>query len=204
MDQKKIGNFLKELRKEKGITQEQFAEQLGVSGRTVSRWETGNNMPDISLLVAIAEFFEVSIPEVINGERKSENMNEEIKEVAETLSDYASTEKEIMLKEVRKHSIMGAIAVLVYCILDITGWSSQHMILEQISLYCKTLAYVVIIMILAHTTGLINKLQRRRNVSAMNNKLKELPKLVQIIIIGVAAIAVAAVIKLILNGLFGL
>ena len=204
MDQKKIGNFLKELRKEKGITQEQFAEQLGVSGRTVSRWETGNNMPDISLLVAIAEFFEVSIPEVIHGERKSENMNEEIKEVAETLSDYASTEKEIMLKEVRKHSIMGAIAVLVYCILDITGWSSQHMILEQISLYCKTLAYVVIIMILAHTTGLINKLQRRRNVSAMNNKLKELPKLVQIIIIGVAAIAVAAVIKLILNGLFGL
>ena len=204
MDQKKIGNFLKELRKEKGITQEQFAEQLGVSGRTVSRWETGNNMPDISLLVAIAEFFEVSIPEVINGERKSGNMNEEIKEVAETLSDYASTEKEIMLKEVRKHSIMGAIAVLIYCILDITGWSSQYMIFEQISLYCETLAYVVIIMILAHTTGLINKLQRRRNVSAMNNKLKELPKLVQIIIIGVAAIAVAAVIKLILNSLFGL
>ena len=54
MNQIKIGSFLKELRNEKGITQEQFAEQLGVSNRTVSRWETGSNMPDISLLVEIA------------------------------------------------------------------------------------------------------------------------------------------------------
>ena len=80
MDQKKIGFFLKELRKEKGITQEKIAEKLNVSGRTVSRWETGNNMPDISLLIEIADFFDVSIPEIINGERKSENMNEEVKE----------------------------------------------------------------------------------------------------------------------------
>ena len=63
MNQKKIGSFLKELRKEKGITQEEFAENLNVSGRTVSRWETGVNMPDISLLVDIAEFFNVrSLP----------------------------------------------------------------------------------------------------------------------------------------------
>ena len=62
MDQKKIGSFLKELRKEKGITQEQLAEELGVTGRTVSRWETGNNMPDISLLVDISDYYQVSIP----------------------------------------------------------------------------------------------------------------------------------------------
>lgn len=55
MDQIKIGAFLKELRKEKGITQEQLAEELLVSARTISRWETGNNMPDIGLLVDIAE-----------------------------------------------------------------------------------------------------------------------------------------------------
>ena len=70
MDQKKVGQFLKELRKEKGITQEELAEKLGVSGRTVSRWETGTNMPDISLLVEIADFYEVDVRELIEGERK--------------------------------------------------------------------------------------------------------------------------------------
>ena len=91
----KIGSFIRELRKEQGITQEQLAEQFNVSARTISRWETGHNMPDISLLVEISEFFDVSIPEIINGERKSENMNEEVKEVAEKLSDYAGEEKSI-------------------------------------------------------------------------------------------------------------
>ena len=59
MDQKKIGRFLKELRKEKVITQEQLAEKIKVSGRTVSRWETGSNMPDISLLAELADFYDV-------------------------------------------------------------------------------------------------------------------------------------------------
>ena len=70
MDQKKIGSFLRELRKEQRITQEDLAEKLNVSSRTISRWETGSNMPDISLLIEIADFFDVSIPEIINGERK--------------------------------------------------------------------------------------------------------------------------------------
>ena len=97
MNQQKIGSFLKELRKEKGITQEQFAEIINVSGRTVSRWETGNNMPDISLLVEIADYFDVSIPEIINGERKSNIMEKKVKEVAEMLSDYAGEEKAVLL-----------------------------------------------------------------------------------------------------------
>ena len=105
MDQKKIGGFLKELRKEKNITQEALAEILQVSGRTVSRWETGSNMPDISLLIKIAEFFDVSILEIINGERKSEHMEKEIKEVAEAMSDYAATEKELLLKRAKLYPL---------------------------------------------------------------------------------------------------
>ena len=56
MNQQKIGGFLKELRLEKQLTQEQLAEELGVSRRTVSRWETGNNLPDLSLLVELADY----------------------------------------------------------------------------------------------------------------------------------------------------
>ena len=50
MDQVKIGSFLKELRKERSLTQESLAEKLNVSNRTISRWETGSNMPDIGML----------------------------------------------------------------------------------------------------------------------------------------------------------
>ena len=92
MDQVKIGSFLKELRKEKNLTQEALAEQLGVSGRTVSRWETGCNMPDIGILVGIAEFYDISIPEIIAGERKSEKMNQETKDTAVAMAEYSRKE----------------------------------------------------------------------------------------------------------------
>ena len=61
MDQVKIGSFLRELRKEKALTQEQLAEKFGVSNRTVSRWENGNNMPDISILIELADFYDIDI-----------------------------------------------------------------------------------------------------------------------------------------------
>ena len=71
MEQQKIGNFLKQLRKEKGLTQEQFAERFYISSRTVSRWETGSNMPDVDMLIELADFYEVDIREIIDGERLS-------------------------------------------------------------------------------------------------------------------------------------
>lgn len=80
MDQKKIGRFLKELRNEKRITQEQAANEFSVAQRTVSRWETGSNMSDLSILVELADFYDVDIREIINGERKSEIMNKDVKE----------------------------------------------------------------------------------------------------------------------------
>lgn len=101
MEQKKTGQFLKTLRKEKNITQEVLAETLNVSGRTVSRWETGSNMPDISLLVELSEFYQVSIAEIIDGERKSEKMNQETKDTAIKMAEYSknalNTEKRKMV-----------------------------------------------------------------------------------------------------------
>lgn len=88
MDQKKIGQFLKTLRKEKNITQEVLAETLNVSSRTISRWETGNNMPDISLLIELSQFYHVSISEIIDGERKSEKMKQETKDTVIKIAEY--------------------------------------------------------------------------------------------------------------------
>lgn len=94
MNPKEIGIFLKRLRNEKGITQEQLAEILGVSGRTVSRWETGNNLPDLSVLVEISEYYDVEIKEILNGERKSESMDGELKETLLKVADYNELKKQ--------------------------------------------------------------------------------------------------------------
>lgn len=200
MDQKKIGSFLRKLRKEQQITQEDLAEKLNVSSRTISRWETGSNMPDISLLIEIADFFDVSIPEIINGERKSEKMNEEVKEVAEKLSDYADAEKVNIIKEIRKLSIGGVIALIAYFIIDITGTASQNIILGKISLYCETLVYVTVIMIALYSTGLLNKIQRKNK----NTRFDSLPKTARMLIVAVVAFAVAVALKLFLVRVLGL
>ena len=200
MDQKKIGSFLRELRKEQRITQEDLAEKLNVSSRTISRWETGSNMPDISLLIEIADFFDVSIPEIINGERKSEKMDEEVKEVAEKLSDYADAEKVNIIKEIRKLSIGGVIALIAYFIIDTTGTASQNIILGKISLYCETLVYVTVIMIALYSTGLLSKIQRKNK----NTRFDGLPKAVRMFTAGVVAFAVAVVLKLFLVRFLGL
>ena len=71
-------SFLKQCRKEKNLTQEQLAEKFEVSARTVSRWETGINMPDLSILVQLAEYYDVEMRELLDGER-SQTMNKEMK-----------------------------------------------------------------------------------------------------------------------------
>ena len=80
MNQQKIGEFLKELRKQKGLTQEQFAEIVNVSNRTVSRWENGNNLPDLDILIEISDYYEIDLRELLNGEKKGEKMYKEVEE----------------------------------------------------------------------------------------------------------------------------
>lgn len=98
MNQQKAGEFLKRLRKSKGMTQEQLAEHFYVSSRTVSRWETGSNMPDVDMLIELADFYDVDIREIIDGERKSENMDNETKDTLKKVAEYAAEEKELRRK----------------------------------------------------------------------------------------------------------
>ena len=91
MNQVKIGSFLKELRTERGLTQIQLAEKLNTTNRSVSRWETGSTLPDISVLIELADFYKVDIREIVDGERKSETMPENTKETLETVARYSKT-----------------------------------------------------------------------------------------------------------------
>ena len=63
----KIGKFIATLRKYKGLTQEQLGEKLGVTNKTISRWENGNYMPDVEMLSLLSKEFGVSINELISG-----------------------------------------------------------------------------------------------------------------------------------------
>ena len=143
MNQKKIGKFLKELRKEKEITQEEFADKL---------------------------------------------------------SDYATAEKETLIRNLRNYSIMGTTALVVYSVLELTKLTLQNMLLAKIAGYCETLALVTVIMIMAHTTGLTHNIQKRKN----RDISKKLPKWIQIIITAIVAFVGAAIIKLLLIYILGL
>lgn len=121
MNQVKIGNFFKELRTEKHLTQEQFAEIMSVSNRTVSRWETGTNLPDLDILIQIADYYEVEIGEIIDGERKNEKMNKEIKETTLKVADYSNEERKKITKRLHLLFLLGALASAVFIVFEIMG-----------------------------------------------------------------------------------
>ena len=102
MDTKKIGTFLKELRKEKGMTQEQLGERIGVSNKTISRWETGNYMPPVDCLNMLSDIYDISINEILAAKRVSEDAFAEIAEqnitvtLKELEKDYQNFEKKML------------------------------------------------------------------------------------------------------------
>lgn len=78
MNQEKIGKFITECRKEKKLIQTELANKLGITDKAISKWENGRCMPDISLLKELCSILDVSINELLSGERNSKNSSDEI------------------------------------------------------------------------------------------------------------------------------
>ncbi|MBQ5326616.1 MAG: helix-turn-helix transcriptional regulator [Oscillospiraceae bacterium] len=117
MNQQRMGQFLKQLRKDKGLTQEQLAEHFNVSSRTVSRWETGSNMPDANILIELAEFYDMDIREIIDSKRKSENMNNGTKDALKKVAEYSN---KLLIRNIISGVFKGiAIFLVVYLIINI-------------------------------------------------------------------------------------
>lgn len=117
MDSKKFGTFLKSLRMEKGLTQEQLAEKCGVSNRAVSRWETGINMPDLDILIQLSEDYGVTIRELLDGERKETAGDGEWQKTAAKIVDYSNNEKNVMTRMMLCFFIAGAALLIAYFIM---------------------------------------------------------------------------------------
>lgn len=162
MDQKKIGLFLKALRKEKGFTQEQLAEHFQVSNRTISRWETGSNMPDLSMLVELADFYKLDISEIINGERKNKNLNKEEKEELLLVADYAENEKNLLLKRLRVISIIGLISLVVGLIM-VDKSDNSLPVFNFIMGASFGVSFGALLTAVFYSTGLLSAIRKRKN-----------------------------------------
>lgn len=111
INQEKIGKLIVSLRKEKGMTQEQLAEQLGVSNRSVSRWENGKSLPELSLLWMIGKEFDVSVAELLNGERSEAAAD--IKQSIGLVVKLSEREKEEKAKKVHRYFLLGLFCIVL-------------------------------------------------------------------------------------------
>ena len=128
MDQVKTGKFIAALRKEKDLTQAQLGEKLGVTNKTVSRWENGNYMPDVEMLSLLSEEFGVSINELISGERI---MAEDFRKAADSNlvtalnnSTFTLKEKIAFFKKKWLHEHISTIALCIVAWIGIIIWTA--------------------------------------------------------------------------------
>ncbi len=132
MEQEKIGKFIKEKRKENGLTQEKLAEKLGVSGRSVSKWENGICMPDMSLYKDICNILNISLVEFISGETKAEKIqasecDASINSIIETSTKNNSLFRKILW-------IYVLISIILSCFLYSTNNNGLSLLLVSIFL----------------------------------------------------------------------
>lgn len=131
MDTRKIGIFLKELRKQNNMTQEQLGEKVGVTNKTVSRWENGNYLPPIECLKLLSEIYQISINEILTGRRLSEVEYVEASEenIAVALEEMEQEEKNF---ENKMLIIMGITTVLAIVIMFLLLSGNDLSIIEKI------------------------------------------------------------------------
>ena len=175
MDQQKTGDFLKHLRKGKGLTQEQLAEHFFVSTRTVSRWETGSNMPDVSMLIELADFYDVDLREIIDGERKSEHMENEMKETMQKVAEYAAKESQKRNERLRTF-LACAVALGFVCRMlfgrDFVGrfyGIVPENICDHITAFTSGLAVAALAFYILHQLGALDKISLWKK-SCIQNK----------------------------------
>lgn len=158
MDTVKIGKFLSELRRERELTQEQLAEILGTSNKTISRWENGNYMPPVEMLMELSKFYEVSINEILSGKRleqgeEKQAAEENLKAVLDESPFTIEEKKAYFTKKWKKeHALEMTIQTVVCAVFVVLGLWFKETILTvaaQIALmmicvfrYNRMMAYV--------------------------------------------------------------
>ena len=121
MDQEKIGKFIAECRKKKKITQQELAEKLGVSDRTIGNWENGRNMPDISLFKPLCSELDITLNDLMSGKKvKEKEYQEKFEENIVNTIDYSNKkEKRVKLVCVLMVSLIALILITLFVLFSI-------------------------------------------------------------------------------------
>lgn len=144
MDQVKIGKFISELRKGKKLTQEQLAEKLGVTQKSVSRWETGKNMPDLSILQPLSAELGVTVSELLDGV-KSESNEKSADEAIYQIIDYSLKSKARVFNNKEVNFITTVITALIIVLLIIGAVMNMQTIpLVILGLLCVIIVFCLI------------------------------------------------------------
>lgn len=114
MDNKKFGDFIKELRKEKQLTQKELGEKLNITDKAISKWERGLSFPDIAVLKDLAEFFEIDISELLNGERGKKQEIDIEKAIKEAIENYKNIEEKKKEKVQKVKKRIGVISIIIF------------------------------------------------------------------------------------------
>ena len=128
MDNRKTGNFISQRRKELNLTQKQLAEQLNVTDKAVSKWETGNGAPDIALLSLLAKTLNVSVAELLDGEYSEESDVQSEKIIIEALQKAKKAQIKAII------SVITAL-VIIFSLVNIVTyayWGNRHKVLYNV------------------------------------------------------------------------
>ena len=134
MDNSKTGAFIRELRKEKGLTQKDLAEQLHITDRAVSKWERGLCAPDLSTLEPLADILGVTVTELISGKRIEETPHKtEIEESVQSTLQYSKEELRQKTRTLRKkyRIAAGSLLALLLLVLAVLWWKGIFNIIHR-------------------------------------------------------------------------
>ncbi|MBQ1285725.1 MAG: helix-turn-helix domain-containing protein [Lachnospiraceae bacterium] len=150
MDQIKTGNLIAQCRKEKGLTQAALAEQLGVSDRAVSKWETGRSLPDADNMLELSRILGITVDELLKGEKTDEGG---FNQMAETINklNTKQQEEETNKKMLRHEVVIGLIGTIAFVafvliaalIPDVKLWIRLIIIIFGAVLFAVSMYYAI-------------------------------------------------------------
>ncbi len=174
MDPAKTGRFIAEKRKEKGMTQKELADQLGIGDKAVSKWECGRGMPDNSVMLPLCSFLGINVNELLMGESLSEkDCNESSEDIILTLME----EKESLKKKSKKKLISCVVVILLVAILlfamvmPVQGWRSWVYYYDPLTLVMNPLLVLIMLLVTGNVKAFFQSFLLMRKKDVDRNRL---------------------------------